>query len=118
LFWLQTLGVQVNLRAILESLGMRYSLAQSDLWLALRAAIGTAIDDIHADPALRALLTHELLDRPDWPLKHLVRPIIERAGGPGSMPFGTGRTVNPLARVRDLSIAAAAAMSVRRGRAA
>lgn len=114
LFWLQTLVVQVNLRAILESVDERYNAGQRVLWLALREAITGAIDDIEPDASLRSLLTHELLGRPDWPLKHLVRPIIERAGGPGSMPFGAGRTVNPLARVRRTRPAAEPVVEARR----
>ena len=118
LFWLQTLVVQVNLRAILESLAVRYGMDQHGLWLALRGAIGAAIDEIDPDPALRKLLTHELLERPDWPLKHLVRPIIARAGGPGSMPFGAGRTVNPLDRVLNPPQAVEVSAPLRRAGAA
>ncbi len=40
-----------------------------------------------------------LFEAPDWPQKWLLRPMIERAGGPGSMPFGKGRVVNPFRQV-------------------
>lgn len=97
LFWLQTLVIQVNLRAILESVAVRYGIPAATLWGVVRDATADAIDAIAPDQSLRRLLEHELLRRSDWPLKHIVLPIIARAGGPGSMPFGTGRTRNPLA---------------------
>lgn len=104
LFWLQTLVFQVNLRAILESVAVRYGVPVTRLWTVARDAAADAIDAIDPAPSLRRMLEYELLRRSDWPLKHIVLPIIARAGGPGSMPFGTGCTRNPLAGVGiDLS---------------
>ena len=50
-----------------------------------------------ASGVLRALAIAPagLFDDPAWPLKLLVRPMIERAAGPGSMPFGKSDTCNP-----------------------
>lgn len=95
LFYLQTLAIQVNLRAIIEVLAQRYTIAPARLWAALRGALEQAIEHIDFGVAERALLRQRLFEAPTWPLKLLVRPMIERAAGPGSMPFGKSEIANP-----------------------
>jgi siderophore synthetase component len=95
LFYLQTLAIQVNLRAIIEVVAQRYEVAAAQLWTALRAALEQAIDRIEFSADARALLQQRLFHEPAWPLKLLLRPMIERAAGPGSMPFGKSVTSNP-----------------------
>ena len=95
LFYLQTLAIQVNLRAIIEVVAQRYEVAAAQLWTALRAALEQAIDRIDFSADARALLQQRLFHEPAWPLKLLLRPMIERAAGPGSMPFGKSLTSNP-----------------------
>lgn len=95
LFYLQTLGIQVNLRAIIEVVATRYRIAEQQLWSILRQVLAQTIDRVGFAEDARTLLQQRLfLDR-SWPLKLLVRPMIERAAGPGSMPFGKSRTRNP-----------------------
>jgi siderophore synthetase component len=95
LFYLQTLAIQVNARAIIESLSARYRIAETALWSVLRDVLEDLIDRVELPAHARALLRRCLFNAPEWPLKLLIRPMIERAGGPGSMPFGKGVTQNP-----------------------
>ncbi|MHB2248004.1 IucA/IucC family protein [Pseudomonas fitomaticsae] len=99
LFWLQTLAVQVNVRAIIDTLSSVYSVPVTALWTTLRTVLETLIRQIDFDDAARAMLQRQLFDAPRWPQKLLLTPMIERAGGPGSMPFGKGEVVNPFQRV-------------------
>lgn len=99
LFWLQTLGIQVNLRAIIETLAAVYEVPAVDGWRVLSHVLRARIEAIGFDDEARAMLQRELFDAPAWPQKLLLRPMIERGGGPGSMPFGKGQVVNPLRRL-------------------
>lgn len=100
LFWLQTLAIQVNLRAIIDTLADHYSLSRHDLWREMAARLEARIDAIPFDGRDRGMLKEQLFEREQWPYKRLIAPIIERAGGPGSMPFGISATCNPFVRVR------------------
>ncbi|WP_199271886.1 IucA/IucC family protein [Pseudoduganella flava] len=95
LFYLQTLAIQVNVRAIFETAEARYGVAASQAWAMLRDVLEQAIERIDFGSEARAMLRDRLFDAPEWPLKLLVRPMIERAAGPGSMPFGKSVTSNP-----------------------
>lgn len=95
LFYLQTLAIQVNLRAIIEVVAQRYEVAPAQLWAVLRETLEQSIERIDFPAEARALLRQRLFQAPAWPLKLLVRPMIERAAGPGSMPFGKSLTGNP-----------------------
>ncbi|WP_245704204.1 IucA/IucC family protein [Modicisalibacter muralis] len=100
LFWLQTLAIQVNLRAIIDTLADHYTLQAQELWREMAARLEARIDAIPFDDRDRGMLKEQLFEREQWPYKRLIAPIIERAGGPGSMPFGTSSTCNPFVRVR------------------
>ncbi len=100
LFYLQTLGIQVNLRAIIETLASRYALSETVLWSSLRQVLAEVIDNIEFSESVRQMLQQQLFDAEEWPLKLLIKPMIERAGGPGSMPFGKGRLGNPLYQLK------------------
>ncbi|MFZ6045357.1 IucA/IucC family protein [Pseudomonas sp. CR3202] len=99
LFWLQTLAIQVNVRAIIDTLGQVYGLPVTTLWSALRDVLEELIETIGFDDEARAMIRRHLFEAPRWPQKLLLRPMIERAGGPGSMPFGKGEVVNPFQRL-------------------
>ncbi|NVZ29416.1 AcsA protein [Pseudomonas gingeri] len=100
LFWLQTLGIQVNVRAIMDTLAQVYAVPVTALWTVLRDVLEELITTIDFDDEARAMIRHRLFDVPRWPQKLLLTPMIERAGGPGSMPFGKGEVVNPFHRLR------------------
>ena len=99
LFYLLTLGIQVNLRAILDAVAARYDLDESRLWRVLRDSLERTIDQVPFDEQARTLLRRECFEADRWPLKLLIRPMLERAGGPGSMPFGKGGLANPFKRL-------------------
>lgn len=99
LFWLQTLGIQVNFRSIIETLALVYALPERGLWTAMGEVLNELIDTIDFDPEARAMIKQQLFEAPHWPQKLLLTPMIERAGGPGSMPFGKGQVVNPFHRL-------------------
>jgi siderophore synthetase component len=99
LFWLQTLGIQVNLRAIIDTLAEVYALPPTRLWKAMGEELNELIDTIEFDAEARTMIKHQLFEAPHWPQKLLLTPMIERAGGPGSMPFGKGQVVNPFHRL-------------------
>lgn len=95
LFYLQTLAIQVNLRAIIETAAQRYGVPDVQFWSVLRASLEQAIARIDFPAEARAMLRQHLFEAQAWPLKLLVRPMMERAAGPGSMPFGKSMTSNP-----------------------
>ncbi|KPN91616.1 IucA/IucC family protein [Pseudomonas nunensis] len=99
LFWLQTLGIQVNFRSIIETLALVYALPERDLWKAMGEVLNELVDTIDFDTEARAMIKQQLFEAPHWPQKLLLTPMIERAGGPGSMPFGKGQVVNPFHRL-------------------
>lgn len=87
------------MRAIIDTLAQVYSMPVSGLWQALRDVLDELIETIDFDAETRAMLKAQLFDAPNWPQKLLLTPMIERAGGPGSMPFGKGEVVNPFRRL-------------------
>lgn len=99
LFWLQTLAIQVNFRAIIDTLAQVYALPVTTLWSSLRAVLDELIETIEFEDDTRAMLKRQLFELPHWPQKLLLTPMIARAGGPGSMPFGKGQVVNPFHRL-------------------
>lgn len=99
LFWLQTLAIQVNLRATIDTLADHYALSIHDLWREMAVRLEAQIDAVPFDRRDRGMLKEQLFERGQWPYKRLIAPIIDRAGGPGSMPFGTSSTCNPFVRV-------------------
>lgn len=104
LFWLQTLAIQVNLRAIIDTLAEYYALPANTLWLTLAERLKAQITTLPFDQQDRTLLMTQLFEQKQWPYKRLIAPIIERAGGPGSMPFGTSLTCNPFLQASALSV--------------
>jgi staphyloferrin B synthase len=61
----------------------------------LHEVLTQTLERIDLSEDIRASLRQHLFYDTEWPLKLLIRPMIERAGGPGSMPFGKGRIQNP-----------------------
>ncbi|WP_249978629.1 IucA/IucC family protein [Vreelandella olivaria] len=103
LFWLQTLAIQVNLRAIIDTLAEHFGVPAHGLWQQLAARLKAQIEVVPFDHHDRDMLMKQLFEQEQWPYKRLIAPIIERAGGPGSMPFGTSSTCNPFVRVSALA---------------
>lgn len=99
LFYLLTLGIQVNLRAIIDALSVCYRLDERRLWRELSESLEQAIELPELGGEAKDVLQRVCFDADTWPQKLLLRPLLERAGGPGSMPFGKSRVPNPLKRL-------------------
>lgn len=104
LFYLQTLGIQVNLYAIIDALSDAYGLDEPSLWSVLRHQLENAIRRIPFRTDVRREIEQIIFESPDWPLKLLVKPLLEQSGVPGSMPSGQSRTQNPFLYVDEITI--------------
>ncbi|SON51415.1 IucA/IucC family protein [Vibrio tapetis] len=104
LFWLQTLGIQVNMRSIIETLSLTYNIEESKLWTLMENCILEQINVIDFSDRIRSIIIETLFEKETWPQKYLLSPMIDRAGGPGSMPFGKGDVVNPFIRAKTLRV--------------
>lgn len=104
--YLQTLGFQVNLYAIIDALSHHYDVPESRLWTQLRDVLDHHLErraTIHRDdPAVRTRVATArglLFDPPTWPSREVLRPLLHRGRSNGvSMPAATGTVPNPLAR--------------------
>lgn len=97
IFYLQSLGILVNLRAIIESLAAHYGMAEVKLWASVREMIEQLLLQLDFDADQYLILKESLLDSPYYPHKTLMLPVIERGQqAHGSMPAGESRVNNPL----------------------
>ena len=100
IFYLQSLGLLVNIRAIIEALVEHYEISEDALWREAMTSIEEALVTIDFDADQRQLICDELLTSQSYPHKTLLLPVIERGTDPhGSMPAGESRTINPFMRV-------------------
>ena len=100
IFYLQSLGLLVNIRAIIEALVEHYEISEDSLWREAMTSIEEALVTINFDADQRQLIYDELLTSQSYPHKTLLLPVIERGTDPhGSMPAGESRTINPFMRV-------------------
>ncbi|WP_084011476.1 IucA/IucC family protein [Paenibacillus kribbensis] len=95
LFYLQTLGIQVNLYAIIDTLSDIYGIDEPSLWSVLRQQLENAIHRVPFKADVRREIKQMVFENPEWPLKLLVKPLLEQSGVPGSMPSGQSRIQNP-----------------------
>lgn len=99
LFYLQTLGIQVNLLAIIETLAQHYAprhgLTEASLWSEMRIRLEERIAALPFDDEQRHTLDEVLFAAPRWPLKCVLGPLFEQQGVPGSMPSGKSSLPNP-----------------------
>ncbi|MBF0657868.1 hypothetical protein IPZ60_03850 [Psychrobacter sp. NG25] len=101
IFYLQSLGLLVNLRAIIESLVEHYHINEETLWHEAMASIEESLVTIDFDDDQRQILRDELLSNSHYPHKTLLLPVIGRGSDPhGSMPAGESKTINPFMRVK------------------
>lgn len=96
LFYIQTLGIQVNLGCIVDNLASHYQIEVKDLWSVLAHALQQVIQNLNFQPEILTQLQHLLFEVPEWPYKQLLRPLLEQDTRIGSMPSGIGKTRNPL----------------------
>lgn len=100
--YLQTLGIQVNLASILESIASYYHLSESELWTVLAQALKQALDHVPFSDQVRKQLHDLLFEQEEWPYKKLIHPLLEQNNRIGSMPSSFGRICNPLKRALQI----------------
>ncbi|MBN2910545.1 hypothetical protein JQC72_13645 [Polycladomyces sp. WAk] len=97
LSYFQTLGIQVNLYAIIDVLSRVYAIDEALFWRVIREAIETCLSTLDLPETVRDVAVKQLLTNPTWPTRLLIGPLLKRSGtGGGGMPAGTGETHNPL----------------------
>ncbi|MBJ8481897.1 IucA/IucC family protein [Acinetobacter vivianii] len=96
LFYIQTLGIQVNLGCIVETLAKYYQIPADQLWQVLAEQLQQILEKLDFQPEIRNQLQALLFESPNWPYKQLIRPLLEQDTRIGSMPSGIGETRNPL----------------------
>jgi len=101
IFYLQSLGLLVNIRAIIEALVEHYHIDENVLWQEVMSSIETALATIDFDADQFKVIRDELLSSQHYPHKTLLLPVIERGSDPhGSMPAGESFTTNPFNHVK------------------
>lgn len=104
IFYLQSLGLLVNIRAIIESLVEHYHINEDTLWHETMTSIEESLVTINFDDDQRQVIRDELLNSSHYPHKTLLLPVIARGSDPhGSMPAGESKTVNPFKRIKESS---------------
>lgn len=104
IFYLQSLGLLVNIRAIIESLVEHYHINEETLWHEAMISIEESLVTIDFDDDQRQILHEELLSSSHYPHKTLLLPVIARGSDPhGSMPAGESKTINPFKRVKKIA---------------
>ncbi|MEB6478789.1 IucA/IucC family protein [Acinetobacter vivianii] len=96
LFYIQTLGIQVNLGCIVETLAKYYQIPTDQLWQILAEQLRQVLEKLDFQPEIHSQLRALLFESPNWPYKQLIRPLLEQDTRIGSMPSGIGETRNPL----------------------
>lgn len=95
IFYVQSLGTQVNLASIMEALSGVYAIPESRLWSITGQAWKEALLAAGLPQADRAALYRAIFESREWPVKLVVRPLLEADGVPGAMPSGKGQGRNP-----------------------
>ncbi len=104
LFYIQTLGIQVNLGCIVETLARYYQIPADQLWQVLAEQLQQVLEKLDFQPEIHSQLQALLFESPNWPYKQLIRPLLEQDTRIGSMPSGIGETRNPLWHVLAQSV--------------
>lgn len=93
----QTLGFQVNLYGIADSLARRYDLDERELWACLRGALQRALAGSTVPRAVAAEIGELVLDARRWPSRTVLGPLIDSGSSSSvSMPAGWATVPNPL----------------------
>lgn len=65
LFYIQTLGIQVNLGCIVDNLASHYQIEVKDLWSVLAHALQQVIQNLNFQPEILTQLQHLLFEVPE-----------------------------------------------------
>jgi siderophore synthetase component len=102
LSYFQTLGIQVNLYSIADSLVQWCGIEEGLLWKAIRESLKRAVACADIPDEDRKTLDELLFERETWPWKQVITPLLQQQGRPGgSMPSGSGRAPNPFVKLND-----------------
>lgn len=96
ILYLQTLGIQVNLASILESIAEYYQIDEHELWQVLAQQLQLVLNDVPLNEDARAELQNILFEKKQWPYKQLIHPLLQQTNRVGSMPSSVGQTCNIL----------------------
>jgi siderophore synthetase component len=100
ILYLQTLGIQVNLASILESVAEYYQLNTFELWQMMAQQLQEALNEVPFSDEARSALQHILFEKEHWPYKQLIRPLLEQNNRTGSMPSRIGQTCNLIKKLQ------------------
>ncbi|MEI2281685.1 IucA/IucC family protein [Paenibacillus polysaccharolyticus] len=95
IFYVQSLGTQVNLAAIMEAMSEVYNIPETKFWEITEQAWREALHEVRLPETDRATLERVIFESEAWPVKLVVRPLLEADGVPGAMPSGKGQGWNP-----------------------
>lgn len=101
LMYFQTLGVQVNLYAIINALAQAYPVSERDGWQVVKATLERVLASLDLPDEARRVLERELLHKQTWPTKLLLTPLLASKSPSAGMPSGRGLTANPLRFLTD-----------------
>ncbi|CCQ90681.1 putative Siderophore biosynthesis protein SbnC [Nitrospina gracilis 3/211] len=104
LMYFQTLGVQVNLYAIVHALAQAYPVSDCDGWRVIRNTIESALIRLDLPDAARRVLERELLRNETWPSKLVLTPFLKSKLPSAGMPSARGRMPNPLRALDILTV--------------
>lgn len=96
LAYLQTLGIQVNLYAILAALAERYGREETHGWQIVRTTLEACLARVRLPAEIAAETKSLLLDEPGWPFKQVLGPLLARPVLGTGMPSAMGKLANPL----------------------
>ncbi|WP_308722311.1 IucA/IucC family protein [Paenibacillus polysaccharolyticus] len=94
-FYVQSLGTQVNLAAIMEAMSEVYNIPETKFWEITEQAWREALHEVQLPETDRSMLERVIFESEAWPVKLVVRPLLEADGVPGAMPSGKGQGWNP-----------------------
>ncbi|WP_105995067.1 staphyloferrin B biosynthesis protein SbnC [Staphylococcus agnetis] len=94
--YFQTLGILVNVYAIIDTFASLYQLDEQRLMAFLRQTMKQAVDETKW-PNGAAEVRQLLFDKETWPFKRILLPLLhQKDSGGGSMPSSIGEIVNPM----------------------
>ena len=98
LTYFQTLGIQVNLYAIIDVLSRAYSIDQTAFWQEIRHVIQFCLQYWDFPESVGEVLVQQLLDNQIWPTRMLITSLLEKSNtdSSGGIATSIGKTRNPL----------------------
>ncbi|GAK08042.1 IucA/IucC family protein [Geomicrobium sp. JCM 19038] len=99
LFYVQTLGTEVNIRSVIETFAQTFEVTEEELWLATKQRWQEALKAVGFSEFEEQRLHVKLFEADHWPVKQILKPLLDVDGVPGAMPSGKGQGHNPFKRI-------------------